>query len=169
MLITPAGSVEQVADGLAFPNGMAVTPDNDTLIVAESYSKTLTAFDIAADSSLSQRRVWAQTGDFGPDGICIDAEGAVWCGSGQRCLRLREGGEILQAVELELFCTACTLGGPDGKTLYMTVLDWGGDETMAEIGRIAESLTTGSPVSWSGKRTGQLLSVRAPAPGAGWP
>lgn len=169
VLITPDGSVKQVADGLAFPNGMAITPDNSTLIIAESYSKQLTAFDVASDGSLSNRRVWAETGEFGPDGICIDAEGAVWCGSGQRCLRLREGGEVLQEVPLELFCTACMLGGPDKKTLYMTVLDWGGEETMAEIGRIAESLETGQPVKWSGKRTGQVLSIQAVTPDVGWP
>jgi sugar lactone lactonase YvrE len=169
VLVTPDGSVKQVADGLAFPNGMAITPDNSTLIIAESYSKQLTAFDIASDGSLSNRRVWAETGEFGPDGICIDAEGAVWCGSGQRCLRLSEGGEVLQEVPLELFCTACMLGGPDKKTLYMTVVHWGGQETMAEIGKIAESIEAGSPAKWSGKRTGQVLSIEAPASGVGWP
>lgn len=169
VLITADGSAKQVADGLAFPNGMAITPDNRTLIVAESYSKVLTAFDIAEGNTLANRRVWAETGDSGPDGICLDEEGAVWCGAGQRCLRLQRGGEVLTEIELELFCTACTLGGPDRKTLYLTVLDWGGEETMAEIGRIAASLEAGSPVTWSGKRTGQLLSLEAPAPGVGWP
>jgi sugar lactone lactonase YvrE len=169
ILVTPDGSVKQVADGLAFPNGMAITPDNKTLIVAESYSKILTAYDIASDGTLSNRRVWAETGEFGPDGICIDAESAVWCASGQRCLRLCEGGEVLQEVSLELFCTACMLGGSDKKTLYMTVVHWGGEETMAEIGKIAASLETGQPVKWSGKRTGQLLSIPAPATGVGYP
>ena len=75
-LVTPGGSVRQVADGLAFPNGMVVTPDNATLIVAESVAGRLTAFDVAADGGLSNRRVWA---DLGGDGICLDAEGAVWC------------------------------------------------------------------------------------------
>jgi sugar lactone lactonase YvrE len=164
VLITPDGAVKQVADGLAFPNGMAVTPDNKTLIVAESYSKVLTAYSVAVDGSLSNRRVWAETGEFGPDGICLDAEGAVWCGSGQRCLRLKEGGEVLQEVPLELFCTACMLGGADKRTLYMTVLDWGGEETMAEIGRIAQSLAAGQPAKWSGQRTGKLLSVEVSAP-----
>jgi sugar lactone lactonase YvrE len=167
VLITPDGSVKQVADGLAFPNGMAITPDNSTLIIAESYSKQLTAFDIAPNGNLSNRRVWAETGEFGPDGICIDAEGAVWCGSGQRCLRLREGGEVLQVVTLEFFCTACMLGGPDKKTLYMTVLDWSGEETMAEIGKIAASLESGQPAKWSGKRTGQVLSIQVSVPGIG--
>jgi sugar lactone lactonase YvrE len=77
-LVTPDGSARQVADGIAFPNGMVVTPDNSTLIVAESYAKRLTAFDLAADGGLSSRRVWADLQDGVPDGICLDAEGAVW-------------------------------------------------------------------------------------------
>ena len=84
-LVTADGTAREVADGLAFPNGMAVTPDNGTLIVAESFAARLTAFDIAADGSLSNRRVWA---DVTGDGICLDAEGAVWCsavgGDGKR-------------------------------------------------------------------------------------
>lgn len=79
-LVTPGGSARRVADGGAFPNGMAVTPDNSTLILAESHGKRLTAFDIAADGSLSNRRVWADLGSGVPDGICLDAEGAVWYG-----------------------------------------------------------------------------------------
>lgn len=167
-LITSDGTVKQVADDLAFPNGMAITPDNSTLIVAESYSKVLTAYEIASDGTLSNRRVWAETGEFGPDGICIDAEGAVWCASGQRCLRLREGGEVLQEVPLELFCTACMLGGSEQKTLYMTVVHWDSEETQTELGKIAQSLETGRPAKWSEKRTGQVLSVSAPAAKVGW-
>src|SRR5215211_6573421 len=85
---------EEFAPGIAFPNGMAVTPDNSTLIVAESYGKRLTAFDIAADGGLSSRRVWADLGGGVPDGICVDAEGAVWYGDvpNKRCVRVREGG-----------------------------------------------------------------------------
>src|SRR6266704_7196820 len=75
-LVTPDGSARQVADGIAFPNGMAVTPDNSTLICAESYARRLTAFDIEEDGSLSNRRVWADLGAGVPDGICLDAEGA---------------------------------------------------------------------------------------------
>ena len=112
-LVTPDGAARQVADGIAFPNGMAVTPDNSTLIVAESYGKRLTAFDIAADGSLSNRRVWADLGDGVPDGICLDAEGAVWYADvpNQRCVRVREGGEVLQTIELDRGCFACMLGG----------------------------------------------------------
>src|SRR5215470_7637891 len=102
-LISSDGSARQVADGLAFPNGMLVTSDNATLIVAESYAKRLTAFDIAADGSLSNRRVWADLGVGVPDGICLDAEGAVWYGDvpNKRCVRVREGGEVLQTINLD--------------------------------------------------------------------
>jgi sugar lactone lactonase YvrE len=112
-LATPAGSARLVADGIAFPNGMLVTPDNSRLIVADSYGKCLTAFDIASDGGLGNRRVWADLGDGVPDGICLDAENAVWSGDvpNQRCVRVREGGEVLQTVELDRGCFACALGG----------------------------------------------------------
>jgi sugar lactone lactonase YvrE len=153
-LLTPDGSARLVADGIAFPNGMAVTPDNQTLIVAESYGNKLTAFDIAADGSLSNRRVWANLGGDNPDGICIDAEGAVWYADvpHQHCVRVREGGEVLQRIELDRGCFACMLGGVDRRTLFLVATEWRGTEHMAE-----------------GPRTGQVLTVAAPAPGAGWP
>jgi sugar lactone lactonase YvrE len=111
-LVTSDGSARQVADGIAFPNGMAVTPDNSTLIVAESYANKLTAFDIAGDGSLSNRRVWAALGDGAPDGICLDADGAAWYADvpNKRCVRVREGGEVLQTIELDRGCFACMLG-----------------------------------------------------------
>jgi hypothetical protein len=93
-LVTPDGLVRQVADALAFPNGMVVTPDNRTLIVAESFAGKLTAFDIAADGSLSNRRTWAD--GLGADGICLDVDGAVWAQSGpmaNACVRVREDGQ----------------------------------------------------------------------------
>jgi sugar lactone lactonase YvrE len=130
-LLTPDGSARQVADGIAFPNGMAVTPDNSTLICAESYGKRLTAFDIAADGSLSDRRVWAQL-DFGGDGICLDAEGAVWCtgtlGDKPACFRVREGGQVLDRIELDRAGFACMLGGDDGRTLLMCAAPDFGEE-----------------------------------------
>jgi sugar lactone lactonase YvrE len=168
-LVTPDGSARQVADGLAFPNGMAVTPDNARLIVAESFGKRLTAFDIASDGGLSKGQLWAELNEFGPDGICLDAENAVWCGSGTRCVRVREGGEVVQVIELELFCTACMLGGSDRRTLYMTVVDWRGDATLAEIEQMGNAIKAGVPATWPGARAGQVLAVEAPAPGAGWP
>lgn len=153
-LVTPDGAARRVADGLAFPNGMAVTPDNATLIVAESYSARLTAFDIAADGSLANRRVWAALGDAAPDGICLDAAGAVWYGDvpNQRCVRVREGGEVLATVELDRGCFACALGGADRRTLFMVARAWAGPASMA-----------------GDARTGRVLSVAAPAAGAGWP
>jgi sugar lactone lactonase YvrE len=153
-LLRPDGSARQAADGIAFPNGMAVTPDNATLICAESYGKKLTAFDIAADGGLSNRRVWADLGDGVPDGICVDAEGAVWYGDvpNKRCVRVREGGEVLHTIVLDRGCFACALGGADKGTLFMVAAEWSGTANMAD-----------------GPRTGQVLTIEAPAPGAGWP
>jgi sugar lactone lactonase YvrE len=154
-LLTPDGVARQVVDGIAFPNGMAVTPDNSTLIVAESYGNKLTAFDIEASGSLSNRRVWAETGTDHPDGICLDADQALWYADvgNKRCVRVREGGEVLQTIKLDRGCFACMLGGADRKTLFMVATEWKGAE---------ENMTDGS-------RTGQILTVRAPAPGVGWP
>ena len=153
-LVTADGSARRVADDIAFPNGMLVTPDNTTLIVADSYGKCLTAFEITANGSLSNRRLWADLGDGVPDGICLDAEGAVWYGDvpNQRCVRVGEGGEVLQTVELDRGCFACALGGADRSTLFMMATEWRGPEHMLQ-----------------GPRTGQVLSIEAPAPGVGWP
>lgn len=153
-LVTPDGSARQVANGVTFPNGMVVTPDNSTLIVAESYGSRLTAFDIGVDGGLSNRRVWADLADGVPDGICLDAEGAVWYGDvpNSRCVRVCEGGEVLQTIDLDRGCFACMLGGPDGRTLFMVAREWRGMENTTE-----------------GERTGQILTIPAPAAGAGWP
>jgi sugar lactone lactonase YvrE len=152
-LVTPDGSARQVADGFSFPNGIAVTPDNSTLIVAESYANRLTAFDIAADGSLSNRRVWADLADGVPDGICLDSEGAIWYADvpNKRCVRVREGGEVLQTVDLDRGCFACALGGPDRRTLLVMAAEFPGG------------------MDPNGPRTGQVVTVEAPAPGAGWP
>jgi sugar lactone lactonase YvrE len=153
-LVTPDGTARQVADGVAFPNGVAVTPDNTTLILAESYGSRLTAFDIAGDGSLSNRRVWAELDGGAPDGICLDAEGAVWYADvpNKQCVRVREGGAVLQTVELDRGCFACMLGGADRRTLFMVAANWGGPANMVDEAR-----------------TGQILTVQAPAPGVGWP
>jgi sugar lactone lactonase YvrE len=152
-LVTTNGSVQQVAEGIAFPNGMAVTPDNATLIVAESYAGRLTAFDIAADGSLSNRRVWADLAGGAPDGICLDVDNSVWYADvpNQRCVRVREGGEVLQTIELDRGCFACMLGGVDRRTLFM-------------VAAIYDPATL-----FSGARTGQILRAQATRPGAGWP
>jgi sugar lactone lactonase YvrE len=155
-LVGPAGPPRQVADGFSFANGMAVTPDNSTLIVADSWGKSLTAFTIEADGSLSNRRLWADLRDGFPDGICIDADGAVWYADvpGKRCVRVREGGEVLQKIDADRGCFACMLGGAGRKTLFVIANEWRGMDRIAEV---AEA------------RTGQVLTVEAPAAGAGWP
>ena len=128
-VVTPDGTARTVADGLAFPNGMVVTPDDATLIVAESYGNRLTAFDIAADGTLSHRRVWAELPGDHPDGICLDAEGAVWAADvgNRHCVRVREGGQLLQTVQVDRGCFACTLGGADGRTLFLVTQAWPND------------------------------------------
>ena len=128
-LVTPAGAARAVASGLEFGNGMAVTPDNSSLIVAESHGNRLTAFDIGAD-------------------------GAVWYADvpGRHCVRVAEGGRVLQTVEADRGCFACMLGGGDGRTLFLLAAEWHGMEQMM------------SPA-----RTGQVLAVRVATPRAGWP
>ncbi len=156
-LITPDGSVRQVADDIHFPNGMVVTPDNSTLIVTESFKARLTAFDIAHDGTLSNRRVWAELGQGG-DGMCLDAEGAIWTPAFKDgrpgCNRVREGGEILERIELNDFCFACMLGGADGQTLFMLVAAWRVLDRMPEL---------------FSSSTGKILTAQAPAPHAGRP
>ncbi|MBZ9957647.1 SMP-30/gluconolactonase/LRE family protein [Mesorhizobium sp. BR1-1-14] len=153
VLITPDGTAMQVAGNIAFANGMAVTPDNRTLIIAESHSNRLTAFDIAADGTLANRRVWADVDGY-PDGICLDAEGAVWYADvpNKRCAQVREGGEVMQTVTADRGCFACMLGGVDGRTLFITAAEWRGFDHMT-----------------SDARTGQVLGVAVSSPGAGWP
>ena len=160
-LVTPDGSARRVADGIAFPNGMVVMPDNSTLIVAESFARRLTAFNIGDDGGLSNRRVWAD--GVGPDGICMDAHGAIWTGVGEfgdnLVGRVRDGGEVLERVQLDMPCFACMLGGEDGTTLFMLAADW----------RISDSPADNIARLTDGPRTGQLLTAPAPAPGVGWP
>jgi len=151
--VTPNGTVRRVAEDLAFPNGMVVTPDSSTLVVAESYAARLTAFDIQDDGSLANRRVWAALGDAAPDGICLDAEGAIWYADvpHRRCVRVREGGEVLTSLELDRGGFACALGGDDRRTLLVMATRWHGVAGVEE------------------DRTGQVLAFDAPAPGAGYP
>jgi sugar lactone lactonase YvrE len=153
-LVAPDGSVSLAADGIAYPHGMVVTPDNSTLIVAEAYANRLTAFDIAINGSLSNRRVWADFRDGIPHGICLDADGAIWYADipNQRCVRVREGGHVLQTIDLERACFACTLGGSDGRTLFMLAAEWRSADEMVEA-----------------IRTGQVLTAQVPAAHAGWP
>jgi len=115
------GSVHLASPDMHFPNGSVITPDGGTLIVAETLSMCLTAFDIEADGALSSRRVWAPVGLRAPDGICLDAMGNVWVANAlaPECVLVAEGGEILQTVETSQFCYACMLGGEDGRSLHM--------------------------------------------------
>jgi sugar lactone lactonase YvrE len=147
-LVTPDGVARQVADGLAFPNGMVVTPDDATLIVAESYGNRLTAFDIDTGGGLSNRRVWADLGDgIPPDGICLDADSAIWYADvpNKRCVRVRKGGQVLQTVKLDRGCYACALGGADNATLFMIAAEYPPNLAVA---------------------TGQILTIPAPAAAA---
>jgi sugar lactone lactonase YvrE len=151
-LVARDGTVRQVADDLFFPNGMALTPDGSTLIVGESYRRRLTAFDISSGGDLVNRRVWAETGDDHPDGICLDADGAVWYADvgNKRCVRVREGGEVLDTVTVDRGCFSCALGGPDGRTLFIVANEWAGPENVDD-----------SP-------SGQAITVPTPSPSAYW-
>lgn len=154
-LVTPDGTARKVAEDIAFPNGMAVTADNRTLVVADSYRHQLLGFDIGADGGFSGRRVWADLGDAAPDGICLDAEGAAWYADvpHQQCVRVAEGGQRLATVPLDRGGFACMLGGTDGPHLYVVAARWPG---MAGLGGDAP---------WDG----QVLRVQVTVPGAGWP
>jgi sugar lactone lactonase YvrE len=158
-LVTPDGELRQVADDIQFPNGMVVTPDNRTLVISESFAGRLTAFDIDPDGGLSKRRVFAD--GLGPDGICLDAEGAIWVGTtGYSPIRVAEGGEILQRVELaeNRGPFALMLGGPDRRTLFILTAEWRPADGLANLKRLAE-----------GPRTGEVLTMPVPVPGAGRP
>jgi sugar lactone lactonase YvrE len=134
VLVRLDGQVVPVADDLAFPNGMAITPDGGTLVVAESYAERLTAYDVAPDGSLSGRRVWAATPGDHPDGICMDATGAVWYADvgNRHCVRVREGGEILTSVDLDRGAFACALSTGADPALYVVGQDWGGPDAVGD-------------------------------------
>jgi sugar lactone lactonase YvrE len=149
--VTPEGTVDQVADNLAFPNGMAISPDGATLVVAESYANRLTAYDIGGGGGLSNRRVWAGTPGDHPDGICLDVEGAVWYADvgNRHCVRVREGGEVLATVGLDRGAFACALSRGEGPRLFVVGQAWGESEPAHPSGRV--------------------VAFPAPAPGAGRP
>jgi sugar lactone lactonase YvrE len=159
-LVTPDRRARVVAEDLAFPNGMAITADGATLVVADSYRHALEGFAIAGDASLSRRRVWADLsrpdGDgHNPDGICLDAAGAAWYADvpHQCCVRVAEGGEVLQTVALDRGGFACMLGGQDSPSLYAVTAVWPG----------AAGFMTFS--DWDG----QVVRTPVDVPGAGWP
>ena len=157
-LVTPDGRLRQVADDIQFPNGMIITPDDRTLIISESFAGRLTAFDIEPDGGLSRRRVFAN--GLGPDGICLDAEGAVWVSTGgSSIVRVAEGGSVLQRVELDESRApfALALGGPDRRTLYIMTAEW----------HPSDSITDNLDRLVNGPRTGQVLSMPVSVPGIG--
>jgi sugar lactone lactonase YvrE len=151
--VDPDGTITAAADGLIFPNGTVITPDGRTLIVAETFATRLTAFDIAVDGSLSNRRVWADLGRRVPDGICLDADGAIWVANpvANECFRVAEGGVILDVVDTDTRCFACMLGGDDRRTLFMLTSDFS----------LAHEAAA--------RRTGKVLVADVEVPGAGWP
>jgi sugar lactone lactonase YvrE len=154
--VRPDGSVREVATGLEWPNGMALVDNGRTLVVADSHAKQLVAFEVADDGTLSGRRVWADL-EHAPDGICVDADGAIWVASvpGQYCVRVREGGEVLNTIVVDRGCFACMLGGEDGRTLFIAAAEWRGMEAAMNEGP---------------GLTGRLLAASGqPAPHAGRP
>ena len=159
-LVTADGRLCQVAGDIQFPNGMVITPDDRTLIISESFAGRLTAFDIDADGGLSRRRVFAE--NLGPDGITMDAEGAVWVQTGgSSVVRVAEGGEILQRVDLaeNRAPFALMLGGPDRRTLFICTAEWHlADDHVANLERLA-----------TGPRAGEILAFPVEVPGAGRP
>ena len=132
--VSPEGVVSVAAEGLGFPNGPVITPDGRTLILAETLGAVLTAFDIGPGGVLSNRRVWASTAPRVPDGICLDADGAIWVANpiAPECVRFAEGGEVLEVIDTGAPCYACMLGGPDGRTLFMLTAETSDSHQAAE-------------------------------------
>jgi sugar lactone lactonase YvrE len=153
--IQPELAVQVVANGLQWPNGMALLDDDRTLVVADSHAQQLVAYDIEDRGTLSNRRVWAAL-EHAPDGICADADGAIWAATvpGKQCMRVAEGGEVLDTVQADQGCFACMLGGEDGRTLFIATAQWRGmDAAMKEgPGRTGRLLTTpGMPAAHAGR------------------
>ncbi len=151
-LVQPDGSVSDAAPGelFSFPNGMVITPDGKTLILAETFAGCLTALDIGADGTLSGRRVWAATWPAIPDGICLDSEGAIWIANplAPQCLRIAEGGAVLETIETgDLPCYACMLGGPDGRHLLMLTAPPSGQKE-APRGKVLVTEVGAGRVGW---------------------
>jgi sugar lactone lactonase YvrE len=152
--VEPDGRAHVVAEELAFPNGSVITADGSTLLVGESMASRISAFDIRPDGTLGDRRVWAQLHGATVDGMCLDAEGAVWaaCPFTGRVLRLREGGEVVDEVKgTHPGAFACMLGGADRCTLYLC------------------TAPTHIPEEARAAHGGRIEAVRVEVPGAGWP
>ncbi len=153
VLVHPDGRAEVAAEGLRFPNGAVITPDGGTLVVGETFAARLTAFRIGEDGRLTDRREWARLQGAVPDGICLDAEGAIWvaCPVSNQLLRVCEGGAVTHRIPSDRKAIACMLGGDDGRTLF------------------ALTARTTSPDEAPKQRSGRVERVPVDVPGAGWP
>jgi sugar lactone lactonase YvrE len=151
--VAPDGTTRIAAEDMHFPNGPVITPDGKTLILGETLAACLTAFDIGPNGDLSNRRVWAPLSPAVPDGICLDADGAIWVANpiAPECRRIAEGGEVLEVIDTGQACFACMLGGDDGKTLFMLTADSSDHEAAAS------------------KQTGKILVASVDSPRAGRP
>ena len=138
-IVSPEGEVRPGPDDMHFANGTVITPDGSTLIIGESMAGRLTAFTIADDGDLVDRRLWADLAGGIPDGICLDEAGGIWVADPRNasCFRVLEGGQITDRIELGLNCFACMLGGEDRKTLFLVTAPTSGEKAAAtRLGRI---------------------------------
>ncbi len=153
ILVQPDGQASVVAEDLHFPNGTVITPDGRTLIIAETYAARLSAFDIADEGSLSRRHVWADLSNASPDGISLDVEGAIWLASptSREVLRVREGGEVTHRIATPGQAVACTLGGSDGRTLFVltTRVMTPPDESRKSLPGAIHTLAVDVPAVWA--------------------
>jgi len=151
-IVSPDGEVRAGPDDMHFANGTVITPDGSTLVIGESMAGRLSAFTIADDGNLVDRRVWADLSGGVPDGICLDEAGGIWVADPRHasCFRVLEGGEITDRIDLELNCFACMLGGEDRRTLYLITAPTSGEKAAAT-------------------RAGRVETIRVDIPGAGQP
>jgi sugar lactone lactonase YvrE len=151
--VSPDGTAREAAADMHFPNGSVITPDGRTLIVGETLAGVLTAFDIGPGGALSNRRAWAPTWPRVPDGIALDADGAIWLANpiAPECVRVAEGGEVLEVIETDQPCYACMLGGDDGRALFMLTAASSDHEAAAKA------------------QTGRILTANVDSPRAGLP
>ncbi|MEA2679467.1 MAG: hypothetical protein QOK03_1189 [Candidatus Binataceae bacterium] len=153
ILVNPDGSARVAADGFDFPNGTVISPDGKILVVGESMGHRLTAFNIQADGSLTNRRPFADLGEAVPDGIALDAGGAIWVASpmSKELLRVRDGGAVAERLKFDTMPIACALGGPDRRTLFMLTSD------------------SIDPDECRAKKTSKIWFKEVAVAGAGWP
>jgi sugar lactone lactonase YvrE len=150
--IAPDGTVTRAPGAVTFPNGIVIGPDNDRVLMADTFRQRISSWPVLADGTLGDQYTWADLAEGFPDGMCLDAEGAIWYATDNRVVRVREGGTVTDAVEFtDGHVTACALGGEDGRTLLVTAA--------ASVNRDI----------LHGSRTGVLYEVRVDVPGAGLP